>query len=257
MNEAAVALERPLASHACQVRELTPLSADTVQVELQAPAGTVLDYQAGQYLQLELEVNGEWHRLFYSIANRFDPAEPGRLQLFIQNNTDLASKVVARLAQLRTSNQDTEVQITLPLGQAFLQTHPSLAHVFIAAGSGISQIKCLVEEIVRQKPDAHASVYWSNRNIDDFYLFDEFQDWVERYENLSFTPILESAHADWRGRSGYIYQVIEEDFDQLDAAKVYLCGSPNMVYGTIDKLKATGLKEENCYSDVFEYAPRP
>ena len=87
-------------------------------------------------------------------------------------------------------------------------------------------------------------------------LLDEFQDWVDRNKNLNFTPILESADADWPGRSGYIYEVIEEDFEDLDGAQVYLCGSPQMVYGTIDKLKSSGLKEEDCYSDVFEFAPR-
>ncbi len=59
-----------------------------------------------------------------------------------------------------------------------------------------------------------------------------------------------------KGSSGFIYQVIEKDFEDLNDTQTYLCGSPQMVYGTIDKLKTIGLKIENCYSDVFEYAPR-
>ena len=141
------------------------------------------------------------------------------------------------------------------MGQAYLQTDLSLTHVLIAAGSGISQVKCLIEDILRQQPDADVEVYWSNRRVDDFFLFDEFQGWLGHNKNLNFTPILESADSEWPGRSGYIYEVIKEDFEDLDGAQVYLCGSPKMVYGTIDKLKAIGLKEGDCYSDVFEYAP--
>ena len=110
--------------------------------------------------------------------------------------------------------------------------------------------------MLRRQPDADVKVYWSNRKVGDFYLLDQFQDWVNQNNNLNFTPILESAEANWSGRSGYIYKVIEEDFEDLDGTQVYLCGSPRMVYGTIVQLKASGLKEKDCYSDVFEYAPQ-
>lgn len=87
-------------------------------------------------------------------------------------------------------------------------------------------------------------------------MLDEFQGWENQNKKLNFTPIIESAGANWPGRSGYIYEVIEGDHEDLDGDQVCLCGSPQMVYGTIDKLKSSGLKEEDCYSDVFEYAPR-
>ncbi|MFC3150557.1 NAD(P)H-flavin reductase [Litoribrevibacter euphylliae] len=256
MSKAATVTENPINTYACQVTSITPLSKDTFQVELVSPDGTTLNYQAGQYLQLELDVNrdGAFHSLSYSIANRFNPEQPRRLQLFIQNSSDFAEKVLTRLAELKETN--VNIAVTLPMGRAFLQTDLGLIHVLIAAGSGISKIKCLTEEILEQQPDADVNIYWSNKNVGDFYLLDEFQRWVTQYKHLNFTAILESASADWPGRSGYIYQVIKEDFDDLKGVQAYLCGSPQMVYGTIDQLKSRGLKEAACYSDVFEYAPR-
>jgi len=247
---------RPLTSYACQVMDVTPLSTNTFQVELQSPDGTILDYYAGQHLQLDLDVrnDGKLHSLFYSIANGFDPKQPRRLQLFIQNNSELAEAILKHLYQLSENN--AQATVTLSMGQAYLQTDLGLTHLFIAAGSGISKIKCLTEEVLRQQPDADVNIYWSNKNADEFYLLDEFQNWVDQNANLNFTPILESADEGWQGRSGYIYELVEKDFENLDEMQVYLCGSPNMVYGTMNKLKTTGLKEENCYSDVFEYAPR-
>lgn len=243
-------------THSCQVMGVTPLSANTFQVELQSPKGTILNYQAGQYLQLDIDItsNGKLHSPFYSIANGFDPKRPCRLQLFIQNNSKLSKAILKRLDLLSRNN--AEVKVTLPMGKAYLQTDLNLTHVLIAAGSGISKIKCLTEEILRQQPHANVNIYWSNKNIDDFYLLDELQDWGNKNDKFNFIPILESANDGWQGRSGYLYELIKKDFANLDNAKIYLCGSPQMVYGTIDKLKATGLKEDNCYSDVFEYAPR-
>lgn len=51
----------------------------------------------------------------------------------------------------------------------------------------------------------------------------------------------ESAATAWSGRSGYLYQVIEEDFEDLNGTQIHLCGSPKMGDGTIDILKSIGL----------------
>lgn len=245
-----------LDDYACQVVGVTSLTKDTFRIELQSPAGTVLNYRAGQYLQLELDINGDGkpQLLSYSIANCFNPDQPRCIQLFIQNSSEFVDKILKHLFKLNQNNAD--IKVRLPKGLAFLQTDLSLPHLLIAAGSGISKIRCLTEEILKQRPDADVRIYWSNKNINEFYLIDEFQNWVERHKNLNFTAILESVDTDWSGRSGYIYQVIGQDFEDIRGAQVYLCGSPKMVYGTIDKLKAIGLKEQDCYSDVFEYAPR-
>lgn len=256
MSSVAAATVRPVVDYACQVIGITPLSEGTFEVELQTPEGTSLDYFAGQHLKLELDINGDGEpkSLSYSIANSVNPQHPRRLQLFIQSGSEFSERILRCLAEL---NENTEkVNVRLPMGRAYLQTDLALPHLLVAAGSGIAKVKAITEEILRQRSDADVHIYWSNRNADDFYLLDLFQGWGENHNNLHFTPILESAAADWSGRSGYIYEVIEEDFDNLTGTQAYLCGSPQMVYGTIDKLKTSGLNEEDCYSDVFEYAPR-
>lgn len=252
----AAAKTHPTVTHACRVTAIQPLSADTFQVDLQSTSNTALHYHAGQHLQLNLDVNGDGQLqpLLYSIANGPYSEQPQRLELIIQNNSGFAEKVLKRLTQLNKSQANTNV--TLPLGQAYLQTDLHLRHLLIAAGSGISKIKCLTEEILRQHPHAHVDIYWSNKQADDFYLDHNIRAWTAKNKHLHFTPILETAHANWPGRSGYIYKVIEEDFASLEGVQAYLCGSPQMVYGTIDKLQPRGLQEANCYSDVFEYAPR-
>lgn len=258
MTNAATAIDTTysLVTHDCQVISVTALSTNTFQVELHAPAGTRFDYQAGQYLQLGLDLNqdGQLQTLPYSIASRCNPEQPRRLQLFIQKSSELSDRILKHLSQLNATGSSLEA--TLPMGKAFLQTNLNLPHLLIAAGSGIAKIKAITEEILNQQPDTDLSIYWSNKHMDDFYLLDMFQNWVDENQNLKFTTILESENSQWTGRSGYIYEVISEDFNNLNNTQTYLCGSPNMVYGTLDKLKPIGLKEENCYSDVFEYAPR-
>ena len=51
--------ELPVIDHACQVMGIIPLTKDTFQVELKSFTSTTLNYHAGQYLKLELDVNGD------------------------------------------------------------------------------------------------------------------------------------------------------------------------------------------------------
>lgn len=241
-------------THECRVASVRFLNQGTCQVELESSTGAALSYTAGHYLQLNVTIDGQDHSLCYSIVNRPDGKCPGRLKLFIQNGSLFTEKLLRRLVQL--CGRQENLTVTLPKGHSFLQTDLRKPHLLVAAGSGISKIKCLAEEILNRHPDADVRVYWSNKNIQDFYLLDEFQQWEEQGRNFRFTPILQSEHREWRGRTGFIFEVIKEDHSALNNITAYLCGSPQMVYGTIDQLAPLGLDETNCYSDVFEYAPR-
>ena len=243
-------------SIACKIVDVSALNSTTHQVELESTTKVIPHYIAGQYLQLQLDLNndGRIHSFCYSIANSSNSKQSRRLMLFILNTSNLADRIVTYLIGLQRTM--AIVNVKLPMGQAYLQTNLSLPHLLIATGSGISKIKCLSEEILRQNPDAEVHVYWSNRKLEDFYLINEFNKQTGRHKNFTFHPILESPHSKWPGRSGFLFEVIRKDFERFDNFQTYLCGSPAMVYSTIDKLIDKGLKEDNCYSDVFEYAPR-
>ena len=255
-NTAQTHLTPKIKTHACEIANITPLSANTFQIDLKSITNEGLEYQAGHYLKLELDVNkdGKPLSLSYSIADDFTPETPNSLQLFIQNTSDFVDKVLKTLSEKHTHKE--HVNIELPFGNSHLQTDLNQPHLLVAAGSGIAKIKALTEAILKQKPETNLTLYWSNRKIEDFYLLDTFETLAEKHKNLTFTPILEAENTNWSGRTGYIFEIIQEDFANLENTKAYLCGSPNMVYGTIDKLEAIGLKEKNCCSDVFEYAPR-
>ncbi|MFP8966895.1 NAD(P)H-flavin reductase [Pokkaliibacter sp. CJK22405] len=256
MTTATSPSDRPVVTHACQVVDIRPLSTGTFEIELAAPAGTVLDYHAGQYLQMDIDVQGDgkMQRLSYTIANSCDAEKPRYLQVFLQTGSPFSNQLLTRLGQLKDCQQP--LNITLALGRAYLQTDVTQPHVFIAAGSGIAKIKAITEALLRRNPEANIAIYWSNKTAGEFYLLEHFGRWATQHTNLRFTPVLEAADSEWTGRSGYLYEVIGTDFDDLSQVQTYLCGSPRMVYGTLDQLAAKGLQEHHCHSDVFEHSPR-
>ena len=235
---------------ACQVSSVEALNASVYRIELLATAGSKLDYLPGQYLEL----HAADQQLPYSIANAPDPKRPRRLELQISDHNEVTASIIAELSAVAT-NRST-VKITLAKGECFLNELPKQPILLVCAGTGFSQIQCIAEAILAEDPEHEIHLYWSNRSLDEFYLYDTPKHWADEYTNFTFHPVLEAGVDNWQGRAGWIYEVIHEDFDDLKDVQMYACGSPNMVHGTLDQLEKLGLSEANMHSDVFSYAPR-
>ena len=250
---------KPSATLACQVKSVEVLADDVYRVILLAPAGKAPDYWAGQYLMLHHGEGQAAEQIPYSIAcapGSLTGRDSREIELHIAANSDKARDVIHVLQQAVIA------RVTLPAGdcfinKAFLDTHKGQPLLMVAAGSGFSQIKTLIEATLAIEPEREIHLYWSNRAAVGFYLPDVPQEWAQKHASFHYHPIIQEHADDWNGRAGWIYQVIHEDFDDLSDACMFACGSPNMVFGTLDQLEPLGLTESNMHSDVFAYATRP
>lgn len=250
---------KPTVELACQIATRTELGDNVWRFDLRAPAGKAVDFWPGQYLLLHVQdERGNVEQIPYSIANApssMGNADPRLIELHIANHSDNAERVVKFLQQAVIA------RITLPMGDCFITPRFMRAHaekplLMIAAGSGFSQIKSLLEAALAINPNQEIHLYWSNKQSDGFYLAELPLALAQQHPNLHYHPIIEQHSEGWSGRAGWIYQVISEDFSDLSQVQVFACGSPNMVYGTLDQLAPLGLSQTNMYSDVFSYAPR-
>ena len=251
--------DKPQVELGFQIQSVTQANEEVVIVDLLAPAGKSLDFLPGQYLMLHVELDGEAKQLPYSIASAPGSLTGGderALQLHIANASDTAAKVIEFL------KSQPVVTATLPMGDCFvsaskLKEFGDKPILLICAGTGFAQIKALAEGILALEPEKELHLYWSNRHGGGFYLNQLPFEWVKQHSNVHFHPILEQAVEDWDGRAGWIYEVIQSDFSDLSGIHAYACGSPNMVFGTLDQLEPLGLTEANLHSDVFAWATRP
>lgn len=246
-------------TYACQVARVDLIEDAMWHVDLLLPAGKTAHFWPGQYLLLHfINAEGVEEQVPYSIAcapSDLTGQDPRRIELHIASHTERAECIVCFLKDA------VVVRVTLPQGDCFLnkRTLPSFKAqplLLVAAGSGFTQIKSLVEGILALQPEQELHIYWSNKNAAGFYLSALPQQWASQHANIHYHAIVEKPQADWDGRVGMIYQVICEDFSDLSEVQVFACGSPNMVYGTLDQLAKLGLSEKNMHSDVFSYAPR-
>jgi CDP-4-dehydro-6-deoxyglucose reductase len=249
---------KPSVTLACQVKAVDVLADDVYRITLLAPAGKQPDYWAGQYLMLNLGEGKQEEQIPYSIANApgaLTGRDPREIELHIAANSDKAREVIQFLQQA------VIVKATLPAGDCvitptFLKNTFGQPLLMVAAGSGFSQIKALIEAVQALEPEREIHLYWSNRAAVGFYLPELPTTWAQANSHFHYHPIIQKHADDWNGRAGWIYEVIHEDFDDLSKVHTFACGSPNMVFGTLDQLEPLGLNESNMRSDVFAYAKR-
>lgn len=205
---------------------------------------------AGQYLMIALP-SGE--KVPYSIGSA--PFELPKLTLYIlvPDASSLAHKVVEHL------QQNDQIDLSIPGGDAHIESLSPLTKeplLLIAGGTGFAQMKSIYDHLVHQKYSGPVHFYWGLRSTADTFVME----WIEHHqapENFHIHVVVNEAGDEWNGRTGWLYEAILEDHLELDNSHAFISGSVAMVYGTLDQLEAKGMKEANCHSDVFAYAPRP
>lgn len=207
-------------------------------------------FMAGQYLMIALP-SGE--KVPYSIGS--SPHELPSLTLYISapNKTSLAFKVIEYL------QQNHSVTLSIPGGDAHInkaQLSESSPLLLIAGGTGFAQMKSIYDDLLYRQHSGSVHFYWGLRSLDDVFAMD----WINHHnapENFHIQVVVNEGGSGWHGRTGWLYDAIIEDHLDLSTCQTFISGSAPMVYGTLEQLEAHGIKEDNCHSDVFAYAPRP
>ncbi|HEY5718333.1 MAG TPA: NAD(P)H-flavin reductase [Motiliproteus sp.] len=223
------------------------LSAHSFEVQLDLPS--TAEFLAGQYLELIL---ADGRAVPYSIASA--PARLPRVELHIldQGAASLSRQV---LDYLRSQEV---VTLRMPSGSCVLQPERLGAEselVLIAAGSGFAQMKAIMEQVVAEGLSNPVHLYWGVKQADQLYGEALIQQWSATHPSFRYVPVVEQDDS-WSGRRGYVHQAVLADFDRLDRAEVFVCGSPVMVYAVEDDFLPQGLRQGHIHSDVFSYAPR-
>lgn len=233
-----------LESYPCQVTGITPLGSKVLQVWLLVP-GHFPRYSAGQYVELQL---ADGTSRPFSIANC--PNESGYLELHIEQRPD-SDALCAILQQMQVYG---DINVKPPAGDVRLKPVKGPS-VFLAAGTGFSQIKSLLEQHIldlsSNNDDSQTPLYlfWGVDQPDQRYLERLIDDWCRDHQHFHYRPLNWLAGDTW-------HDAVASELSDLSNCHVYACGSPQRVYQTVEKLERLGLPSSQSQSDVFAYAPR-
>jgi len=236
---ASTALAEP-ARHAAVVKGLRPFSRDVFHLELEVPEA---DYLPGQYMKVHL---GDGATKNFSMAS---PPRGGTVDFHVRRIA--GGRFTDAMLPALTAGDTLDVE--LPLGTFFLRRQDYRPLLMVATGTGIAPIKSILESLLDDPDCPPVALYWGMRTAADLYLHDEIQAWSGRLSEFRYVPVLSRADGVWTGRRGHVQQAVAEDFDDLSACAIYLCGSPDMIGEARKIFPARGASMAHCYADGFHF----
>ncbi|HAG97116.1 MAG: CDP-6-deoxy-delta-3,4-glucoseen reductase [Pseudomonadales bacterium] len=231
-----------------KIQSIEQATPDVKIVQLLLPAGKKIDFHPGQYLQIIIDPETV---AAFSIANA--PREDRTIELHIREAPDSDS-----YALLAKRLQEGELlQLSLPHGETTLhKLQDDKKLIFIAASTGFSQIRSLLEGMVAAGDERPVTIYWGARTARDLYRHDDMKAYAFLHPQFKYIPVV-SDQPEWPARKGLVHEAVLKDLQADFSHCTIVCGgSPAMVYATLDDFVAAGMQPEQMISDVFDYAPR-
>lgn len=228
-----------------RIVELTP-TIKAIHLRLSEP----LDFQAGQYVQLEIP--GIDERRAFSIANApADVRATGEIELNVRRvpggaGTAFLHDDLAVGDRLRLSG---------PYGRFFVRKSAHMPMIFMAGGSGLSSPRSMILDLLQSGCTEPITLVYGQRNAAELYYDDDFRELSRRYSNFSYVPALSEAANDSSAgpiAQGFVHEAAKAHFENGFAGhKAYLCGPPAMIDACITTLMQGRLFESDIYHEKF------
>jgi phenol hydroxylase P5 protein len=235
---------RDFAGTVTRVVQLTP----TIKALFIALDRTI-QFQAGQYVQLEIPGLGESRA--FSIAN--SPAFVGK-----SGEIELNVRIVAGgkgTGYLHNQLQaGDKLHLTGPYGRFFVRHSARRPMVFMAGGSGLSSPRSMILDLLDQGCSLPITLVYGQRSRDELYYDAEFRTLAAEHANFTYVPALstEVEGSDWAGARGFVYDAAKAHFGTTFAGQqAYLCGPPPMVEACIGTLMQGRLFERDIFTEKF------
>ena len=206
----------------------------------------VLDFQAGQYVNLQLP--DDIGIRAFSLAN--PPSTGNEIEL----NIRLVPGGVCTgwiHSQLKVGDK---LRLTGPYGRFFVHKSAKLPSLFMAGGSGLSSPRSMILDLIGEGSELPITLVHGARNRQELYYHDEFVALAARHPNFTYVPALsdEAADSDWQGFRGFVHDAAKAHFDNdFRGRKAYLCGPPIMIEACITTLMQGRLFERDISTEKF------
>jgi naphthalene 1,2-dioxygenase ferredoxin reductase component len=225
----------------CKVVALTRATHDIMVVRLEVTAGGPYQFSAGQYASVTF---GNLPPRDYSMANH--PDEP-LLEFHIRLTQGGTVSAFVNSA-LKLGDM---VGVEGPFGVSYLRQKHTGPIVACAGGSGLAPIKSIIDTALAKGFKQPIKLYFGARDERDVYFEEHFKALAAKHANLEFQTVLSEPSGATPRRTGFMVDVVKQDFKDLDGAKAYLAGPPIMVETCVTALEQLGVRREDCHADAF------
>jgi Na+-transporting NADH:ubiquinone oxidoreductase subunit F len=234
----------------CTCTEIVDLTYDIKQFRFELVEPKEIDYIPGQYIQLFTPIYkkgiGEVYRA-YSISS--DPAEKNSIEIIIR----LVPGGICTTYCFEYLKVGDEVKFNGPYGD-FQLSDTDTPIVFIAGGSGMAPIKCILHHMKNTDNKRKSTYYFGANKVNELFLLDQMKGFESDLADFRFVPVVADPQEDenWDGEKGLVTEGFQRNLKNASECEAYLCGSPGMIDASIKILIELGMKEESIFFDKFE-----
>jgi Na+-transporting NADH:ubiquinone oxidoreductase subunit F len=236
--------------YVCRCTEIVDLTHDIKQFRFELVEPEQIDFVPGQYVQLLAPVykkGGEEVYRAYSVSS--DPAEKNNIEMIIR----LVPGGICTTYCFEYLKVGDEVRINGPYGD-FRLSDTSTPMVFIAGGSGMAPIKCILHHMKNTANNRKATYYFGANKTGELFLLDHMKAFESDLVDFRFVPVVANPeeNENWNGQTGLVTEAVRQGLKNASEYEAYLCGSPGLIEAAIKILTELGMREETIFYDKFE-----
>jgi len=230
-----------------RVSEIRQETGTTKTFRLVSAEAYLPPFQAGQYINLFVQVGGVRTSRPYSIAS--PPNQTGYYEITVRRVEDgFVSSYL--LDAVRVGD---EFESTSPSGNFF---HNPLFHgddlVFLAGGSGITPFMSMIREMTDRGLKRHIHLIYGCWHPDDIIFQEELEDRRRRHDNLQITPVISAPPRGYLGLTGFITaNLIRKTLGDVSPKTFYVCGPEEMYAFCLPELEKLGVPKKRIRLEVF------
>jgi len=196
----------------------------TSTLRLVAKNGFLPPFQAGQYINLFVEINSVRTSRPYSISSA--PNQTGFYDITVRCVEDgFVSPYLNDQIQVGDSLSSTS-----PTGNFY---YNPLFHgkdlVFLAGGSGITPFMSMIREVTDRGLTRQIHLIYGSRKEDDIVFHEELADRSSYSDRFKLFHVISEPSPDYSGEKGFITkELIQKLVGNIDQKTFYICGPPVM-----------------------------
>jgi len=146
-----------------------------------------------------------------------------------------------------------DTQFKGPAGNFYVRNDPAKDLLFIATGTGIVPIWCMLQDQLERNRNRSITLLWGLRSQRDLYYQDELAALARKHANLTALTTLSRPEPGWAGPAGRVTRLIEEHLRSVANLSAYLCGGSGMIADVTALINKRGLcpiYREKYYDDT-------
>ena len=229
------------------VERLTPQSV-VISLDVNNDLSSSYAYLAGQYISLELEINGNKVRRSYSICS--SPIS-GLLQVGIK---EVPNGIFSTYVNRKIKKGD-EIKAGIPEGRfIFDSKNNSIPIMAVAAGSGITPIMSILRSFLDSTSDTPFTLIYGNKTPEKTMFYNELKSLESRFDALkihwSFSEEKIDGAEFGRIDSAFLNYVLKNDPKSYPKL-IYLCGPEKLIDSSKQFFLEKGFNENDILFELF------